>query len=136
MRSLMKAILVLVLTGCSSQKSMSTAEILEQDLALSKAVQVVVAGCVANGETDERVKAMLPAVTGQLCQDPVNRTLSKIDAGRGECLLTDEYCLFTVGYVRTARPLEQPTGTKEERVALVTKSEQVYLVYKASKSGK
>ena len=136
MKSLVGAIAVLVLAGCSSPKSQSAAEILEQDFAFSKAVKIVADGCVANGETDERVKAMLPMVTGQLCQDAVNRTLNKIDAGRGECLLSDEHCLFTTGYVRTSRPLEQSVETKEERTALVAKSEQAYLAYKAAKSSK
>jgi hypothetical protein len=113
-------------------QSQSTAAILDSDEAIYHAASIMAKSCVAFAETIPEVKPLIPMIAPQLCNSVLVATLTKNEAGRGECVLTDDHCLYTVACIRTARPLKIPTATPEERLALVNKCESLYNVFKAS----
>jgi hypothetical protein len=126
-----------LVTKPRAQINLTGAEILSKDLAYTKAARDVASGCVAYGETVEKVQPILPMIVGQLCGPGIQTTLSRIDNGRGECTLDNSQCLFNAGCIRAAAALEElPSGTPEEQAALVAKCDGLFSVYKAAKSSK
>lgn len=127
-----------VVFGClkkpDSAQSLSGKALLEKDLVFQKAIDVVAAGCVANGLTDPKIGPVMSLYAAQLCGQPIQMTIGRIDQGRGECLLDDGKCLFTAGCLRAGEAMQQPTGTPEEQTVLVEKCDKLYETYKASNS--
>lgn len=127
--ALAAVITVAVLVGAGLKLGSSSGDVkrivadIEQEQAILKPLMT---GCAVMALSNPQTALIVLATRGKVCFQVIQDDAKKTAEGKGLCGKSDDKCLFTVGYVKTAAALGSSPKTKEEVQSLQDEVDSAY----------